>query len=196
MKMEKQNEKIASLINEVTAPRARFDNVDMSSAMTTITSKKVATATTTHKFSGEKVTVTRTNRSDHDPFILGILVHYPSGDLGVWRFYAEKRVKIAQREYHRLVRQTIKLHPGLDHMVGAVVEVVEVTTGIHSEERLSARKAEQKAETIEIKAEPKEEKSENNVFATRKEAREFCKAQGIAQSKAQKIDDKWIVANV
>jgi len=194
--MKSQNEKntentensVNELIAEITGPKAKFDNTDMSSAMTTVTSKKVATATTTHHFTGEKVTVQRTNRSDQDPFVVGILVHYPSGDLGVWRFYAEKRTKIAGREYRRLVRQTEKLHPGLDHMLGAHVEVVPVVTGIHEEQKVSDRKAEK-----EEKAEKVELKKEIPTFSTRKEAREYCKAQGIAQSKAQKIQNEWVI---
>ena len=198
--MTTQNDKINTMIETTVMNNDKIETTNQlterGSRMSGIDFRKIAVCKFTHKFTGEKCTAVRTNRCDHDPFVIAMIVHYPSGDWGIGRMYSKKREKAMQREYRRFVRQTETLQPGFDHMLGAIVELLPVECNLTEfEQETKKPKIVETVETTET-AETVETTDHNDVlmFASRSKARAACREFGIPQSRIAKDQSgKWIV---
>jgi len=162
------------------------------STMRSIDFTLVSIVNFTHSFSNELLTVQRTNRDENNPYTVALIVCYPSGDYGTWRFFSERRRAAMIKEKRMLIRQTESEKPGFGHMLGATI--LELPTELGKVEDLKkAREVEKQAKKEALASLIDSIASE--VYASKKEAVARAKEIGVPQKYAVKNESgEWTVS--
>ena len=147
---------------------------------------------------GEKITIKRTVRSDakNGPYRYAVGAIFRNGSFAIYKFHAE--LEPLKKNLKKLRGYVARDRTDNPHPLWSGAELVCFGCSDEPENRGNV--------TVEIENSPVEwslveadllatdtKKTAPKSFETRAQAREYCKAQGVPQSKATKTEQGWIV---